>query len=157
MTNNGNEDEAKDIYQDSVIVFYENVRDGKFKGESAISTYLYAVAKFKWLNQLKRKGMKASHHEQISQNREFEQSPLLALIDQEQKDQIMGILKQLGLQCKRLLIDSIYHNKSMKEIVSESEFSSEQIARNKKYKCMQKLKALLLEKPELVKILKAYD
>ena len=45
----------------------------------------------------------------------------------------------------------------MKEIVENGAYSSEQVARNKKYKCLQRLKELVAAKPALMKILKAYD
>ena len=52
LGNSGSREEAIDIFQEAVIAFYENVRDGKFKGESAISTYVFSIGKFKWLNQM---------------------------------------------------------------------------------------------------------
>ena len=157
LKNYGTVEEAKDVYQETIIAFYENVKDKKFKGESTISTYLYSIAKFKWLNQLKKKGVMAAHHEKLKPESEFYKSPLANIIDKEQKDLVVEILAQLGSNCKNLLIESIYHNKSMKEIVEEGNFSNEQIARNKKYKCMKRLKELLTEKPQLVKILRAYE
>ena len=45
----------------------------------------------------------------------------------------------------------------MKEIVEQGDYSSEQIARNKKYKCLKKLKELIAEKPQLIQILKSYE
>jgi RNA polymerase sigma factor (sigma-70 family) len=157
LKNSGTVDEAKDVYQETIIAFYENVRDKKFKGESAISTYLYAIAKFKWLNQLKKKGIMVAHHEKLKPEDSFYKSPLANIIDKEQKELVVEVLAQLGNSCKNLLIESIYHNKSMKKIVEEGNFSSEQIARNKKYKCLKRLKELLIEKPQLVKILRAYE
>lgn len=155
ISNKGSKVEAKDIYQETVIAFYENVRDGKFDGErSTISTYVYAIAKFKWLNQLKRKGVMNEFHQKIELPNDFVESPLSELIHKEQKDLVLNLLAQLGATCKSLLVDSIYHNKTMKEIVAETSFSNEQIARNKKYKCMKQLKKLIAENPHLIKILK---
>jgi RNA polymerase sigma factor (sigma-70 family) len=155
ISNNGSKVEAKDIYQDAIIAFYENVRDGKFTGErSTISTYVYAIAKFKWLNQLKRKGVITEFHQKIELPNDFIESPLSELIHKEQKDLVLDVLAKLGATCKSLLVESIYHNKTMKEIVAETSFSNEQIARNKKYKCMKQLKKLIAENPHLIKILK---
>ena len=154
LSNSGNATEAKDVFQETIIAFYENVRDHKFKGESAISTYLYSIAKFKWLNQLKKKGLITSHLEKLEKNDELYKNPLDIIISKEQKIQVIEILSQLGDSCKKLLIENIYHDKSMKEIVKNSKYSSEQVARNKKYKCMQRLKELIAEKPQLMEILR---
>lgn len=156
LANSGSQDEAKDVYQESMIAFYENVRDGKFKAESAISTYLYSIARFKWLNQIKKNDIRVSHHMEAKETEVFGQGPLAEMIDKEKQSEILEILTSLGPQCKKILIESIYHNASMKEIAAKGEFSSEQIVRNKKYKCLKKLKELIATKPQLVLILKGH-
>ncbi|GAB5399655.1 MAG: hypothetical protein Aureis2KO_12400 [Aureisphaera sp.] len=155
LRNNGSEEEAKDIYQEAVISFYENVRDGKFKGESAIGTYLYSIAKFKWLNQIKKDQIREGHHEKAV-DRNIQDSPLMSLMEGEKKQNVLQILDELGAVCKQLLIENLYHNASMKEIAAGGDFSSEQVVRNKKYKCLQRLKEIIRMKPSLIPILKGY-
>ncbi len=156
MSNSGSADEAKDIFQETVIAFYENVRDQKFKGESAISTYLYSIARFKWLNQLKKNKTRDFHHQELETD-EFDRSTLARMINEEEKAGILEVLTKLGDVCKKILIESLYHNASMKEITAQGNFSSEQVVRNKKYKCLQKLKQLIVERPKLINVLKAYE
>jgi len=153
LGNNGSRDEAKDVFQEAMIAFYENVRDGKFKGESAIGTYLYSIAKFKWLNQIKKDRIRIGHHEKAPRE-EYSASPLTTILEDEKKKGVLEVLGQLGAACQKLLIENIYHNASMKEIVARGEYSSEQIVRNKKYKCLQKLKELINKKPALIQVLK---
>ena len=155
LSNSGSEEEAKDIFQETVIAFYENVLKNKFKGDSAISTYLYSIARFKWLNQIKKNNIRMVHDTEYEQTEDFYKSPLATLIDDEKKEQILEVLGSIGGQCKKLLIASIYNNRSMKEIAEDGEYSSEQIVRNKKYKCLKKLKELIAEKPHLIQILKS--
>ncbi len=138
-----------------MIAFYENVRDGKFKGESAIGTYLYSIVKFKWLNQIKKDRIRENHHEKAT-TEAIQESPLTTLIDGETKQGVLQVLDELGAACKQLLIENLYHNASMKEIAAKGTYSSEQIVRNKKYKCLQRLKELVRMKPSLVPILKGY-
>ncbi|MDC8003372.1 sigma-70 family RNA polymerase sigma factor [Aureisphaera galaxeae] len=155
LRNQGSESDAKDIFQEAMIAFYENVRDGKFKGESAIGTYLYSIAKFKWLNQIKKDKIREGHHEKAAMET-VQESPLNTLIEGEKKHGVLQVLDELGAVCKQLLIENLYHNASMKEIAASGNFSSEQIVRNKKYKCLQKLKELIRMKPSLIPILKGY-
>ena len=157
LSNSGNNDEAKDIFQETIIAFYENVQKNRFKGESAISTYLYSIARFKWLNQIKKNNTRMIHDTKQQQTEDFYKSPLATIIEGEKKDQIIEVLNSLGSQCKKLLIESIYNNASMKEIADHGDYSSEQIVRNKKYKCMKKLKDLIAKKPMLIHILKSYE
>ncbi len=155
LRNQGSEDEAKDIFQEAIISFYENVRDGKFKGESAIGTYLYSIAKFKWLNQIKKDTIRVGHQQKAVAEK-FEKSPLTTLIEGETKQGVLRILDELGTMCKQVLIENLYHNASMKEIAASGNFSSEQVVRNKKYKCLQRLKELIRMNPSLIPKLKGY-
>lgn len=94
---------------------------------------------------------------EFGQTEEFDLDPLSILIDDEQKVSVLRILDALGDQCRKILVESIYYNVSMKEIAAQENYSSEQVVRNKKYKCIQKLKALLAENPALINILRSYE
>ncbi len=153
LSNSGSEEEAKDIFQEAVIAFYENVRNEKFKGESTISTYLYSITRFKWLNQIKKNSVRKEHQESVVQE-QFMDSPLATLMEGERKAGVLEVLALLGTACKDLLIENMYHGASMKEIAKNGLYSSEQIVRNKKYKCLQKLKELIGAKPALINVLK---
>lgn len=154
LKNDGSIEEAKDVFQDTVIDFYENVRNGKFKGQSAISTYLYSIARFKWLNRLKRKKTETRIID-TQQTTDIEWSFEEEYLEQEKKNEIMKLFNALGASCKDLLTHTIYHNYSMAEAAKKLNYNSEQVVRNQKYRCMKKLKELLLQNPDLLQILKA--
>ena len=155
VANSGTEAEATDLFQESMIAFYENVKKGTFKGDSAISTYLYSIAKYKWLNQLKKNQVRSGHHAEAASDQSETKGHLLTLMDEERKDLIQEIIGLLGFDCKYILIESIYHNTPMKEIASEGKFTNEQIVRNKKYKCLKKLRDLMVARPGLLKIIES--
>ena len=52
IQNSGNEADARIVLQDSLVIFWEKARKEEFVLKSKISTYLYAVAKKKWLQEL---------------------------------------------------------------------------------------------------------
>ncbi len=156
LKNSGSLEQAKDIYQETIIAFYENVKNDKFKAESSMATYIYSIAKFKWLNQIKKNNTRNAHHHKI-ETETFHHGHLATIIDEEKRQGVLEVLSELGEDCKSLLIEIIYNNASMKEVAESGKYSSEQIVRNKKYKCIQKLKELIVANPALMKILKAYD
>lgn len=55
LRNNGTEQEALDIFQDALIVFWQKAMDSSFELTSKISTYLYSVCKNLWRKELDRK------------------------------------------------------------------------------------------------------
>ena len=48
ITNSGTEDEARDIYQDALIVFWEKARKGNLVLTSKISTFIYSICLNLW-------------------------------------------------------------------------------------------------------------
>jgi DNA-directed RNA polymerase specialized sigma24 family protein len=52
LSNSGTEQEAKDVYQDGVIAFYEKLQQKNFSLTCQIKTYLYAVCRRLWLKGL---------------------------------------------------------------------------------------------------------
>lgn len=151
--NSGTKEEAKDVFQDALIAVYENIKSGKFKGESKLSSYLYSIARFMWFNRLKRKNIEWKIMDLQSVD-EVEESHIVALLEEEKWAAIQGFFGELGAQCKRILIYSIYQGYNMKEISELMDYENEQVARNKKYKCLKKLKTLIAQRPEIIQLLK---
>ena len=55
VNNSGTEDDVKDIFQETLIVLFRNVReDPRFKLSCTFQTYLYSVARLLWLKHLPR-------------------------------------------------------------------------------------------------------
>src|ERR1041385_5184716 len=52
VNNSGTEQEAKDVYQEAIIHFYERVSQKEFELTCKIKTYLYAVCRKLWLQRL---------------------------------------------------------------------------------------------------------
>ena len=52
LQNSGTEDDARDVYQEGVMVFYEKVRENSLELSCQIKTYLYAVCRRLWLKRL---------------------------------------------------------------------------------------------------------
>lgn len=140
--NNGSIPEAKDVLQDAIVAVYSSIINKKFRSESALSTYTFAVVKNQWLNRLKRKRVEIKYIE-TQDDSIFESDMLPAYLDAERKNIIEQIFMKMGEGCKEILVKIYYLNYSMKEIVTESNYENEQVARNKKYKCMKRLKKVI--------------
>ena len=151
--NKGSMEEAKDVFQEAIMSFYENIKNGKFKGESAISSYIYSIARFIWLNKLKRKGI-GQRILDTQQPCEIEESFLPRFFAKEKEKQVLDLFEKLGCDCKKVLVFCIYQQYNMREVADEMNYENEQIARNKKYKCLKKLKAMIADNPDIVAFLK---
>ena len=48
MNNNGSLQEAKDVYQETLIIFYEKVKEGNFELNCKLKTFLYSISRNLW-------------------------------------------------------------------------------------------------------------
>src|SRR6187402_2389059 len=53
--NNGDEDEAKDIFQDAVVSLFTTVKLGKYEREKDVNGFLYFVSRNLWINRIKKR------------------------------------------------------------------------------------------------------
>ncbi len=148
LKNSGSVEHAKDLYQESFIVVWNNLKTNKFepKNENALQGYLYQIAKNKWMDILRSKTFRKTN----SLSKET-----LALLKQEPNDEVvddansiklkeaMTAFKNLGQPCKQLLTNYYYEKKSLRVIASELQMGEASV-RNKKYRCMEKLRSIVL-------------
>ncbi len=144
LENSGTSDEAKDIFQEAFIAVWRNIQLDKFKpeNETALSGYLFQIAKFKWIDILranKKKRIVAieEEHTVIEQYTE----PLEA--DQElYVNAVKKGFQSIGESCKELLTRFYFKKESLRQI-SEALDITEATARNNRYRCIQRLKSLI--------------
>lgn len=147
VDNSGSEEDAKDIFQDGLIVLYEKVIHPNFVFTSTLHTYLFAVCKNLWLKRLR----KASKREIPNDN--IAQLPIEDLVFEdpleEQKMELSRLMQDLGEGCREILILFYFRRLSMKEIAATINLANEKVAKNKKARCLAKLRALFLQSSDL--------
>ncbi len=153
LQNNGDEEEAADVFQDVLISFYQNIRKNKFRGDSTIKTYLYSMIRNLWLVRLKRNKKTVNMEAGIeikSSTDQFSSTSKDAL-----QQMVENLLTEIGDKCRNLLRRYYFDNFSMNEIAASEGYENENSAKTQKYKCMKKLIGLIEEKPQLKEII--YD
>ena len=137
-------EEAKDVFQQSVIIFYENISSGKLTHiTTQLKTYIFGIGKNK-LRELARKEqkMKSSYNEHIYS----ENDDLYYQGNDQYEDKLKNVnlcLTKMGDPCKKILELYYYHRKSMIEITETLDYKNSDTAKNLKYKCLQRLRQLL--------------
>jgi RNA polymerase sigma factor (sigma-70 family) len=144
----GSVQDGQDIFQEVVVAFINIVRNDKFRGESAIRTFLISVAKNIWYNEIRKRQNSSNRERVYESDRETTEDAISSQIgDLETKQQFRKVLDNLGDPCKKLLLLYYYENLSMKEIVEHLPYENEQVVRNKKYKCLKQLSKLVEQHP----------
>lgn len=148
MNNSGDSDSAFDIFQDSMVAFYKYVKTEKFNPKYEISAFIFSVSRNIWLNKVQKDKRNVSMPEYadfVDDNKGI----MDQLISKEREEMVANVLKQLGQRCEKLLRYSVFHKMRNTEICRKMGFSTENAVKTRKYKCMQKLIALIEDRPSL--------
>lgn len=142
INNNGTTDDAKDIFQEAMMVLYQKVKSGTFELNCQIKTYIYSVSRRLWLKRLlhqNRFSVIDNHHDlQTVVEEDMEES------DRRDAEFIMmeKALNSLGEPCKSLIEAFYIQKKSMQDIAASFGYTNADNAKNQKYKCLTRLKKL---------------
>ncbi len=144
--NGGKKNDAVDVYQDALVILCEKIEAENFKLTSSLNSFVFGIARLLWHEELRRQGkMNLVSAEKV----DFITDEDLNLEDRELKNErAQSALAELGKRCLQLLQLFYGENKSMKEIAVKMGFGGEKIAKNQKYKCLEKAreKYMLLQK-----------
>jgi len=138
INNSGTEEEAQDIFQDSLIIFWEKVINNELQLTSKISTYLYSICQNLWRKELDRKKRLSREEKDGEIPPEHDQNEIIKIMH--------ACINELGETCKQVLTLYYFDKLSMKEIADKLSFSNADTAKTKKYKCKQELDKLVKSK-----------
>ncbi|MBS1647852.1 MAG: sigma-70 family RNA polymerase sigma factor [Bacteroidetes bacterium] len=145
LNNSGTEQEAKDVFQESVLVLYHRVQKQHFVLSCALQTYLYSVSKRLWLKQLRKKEGIQTLDERFYEGDALveTQAEVNTYEEREQNlEKMQESMNELGEPCKTLLTDFYMLRMGMDEIAEKFGYTNADNAKNQKYKCLQRLKRL---------------
>ncbi len=145
INNSGSPDDAKDIFQEAMIVLYEKVKTGSFELNCQIKTYVYSVCRRLWLKRLNQLQRSAPEIENIEESIAIEDE--LELHEQRNSDFLLmeKAMNHLGEPCKSLLEAYYLQKKSMVEIAGNFGYTNADNAKNQKYKCLMRLKKMFFD------------
>lgn len=142
LKNSGNVDDAKDIFQEAMVVLFERVQSDAFELNCQIKTYIFSVSRRLWLKKLAQQNRfliaEDIDHEIVSVDEEVDDHEKQNM-EFVMMDRAMG---SLGEPCKSLLEAFYMQKRTMQEIASNFGYTNAENAKNQKYKCLMRLKKL---------------
>lgn len=134
--NSGRSGDAKDIFQDALIIFHRRVRSEGFTLTSSISTFLFAVCRNLWREELRRRGRTLG--EWSFEDEAAEPADLTAMLAREgEYKRAELVLRGLGEKCLDVLTRFYVKHEPMSAIARALGFAGEGAAKTRKYKCLE--------------------
>jgi len=139
ILNSGAEDDAKDIFQECIIVIYRRLKKEKnFAISCSFKTYMFSISKNLWLKEIERRKIEQV---KIRNTEEFE------VVDCEMGESVSSSVEDrfklyqnhylsLSKDCQQVL--RLFMEKvSLKEIARIMGYASEKYAKKRKYQCKE--------------------
>src|SRR5690606_35641441 len=136
------EEDAVDIYQDSIVVLYENILSGKLTSlTSSVKTYLFAIGKYKIYNSLKFKPIieDIDDYEYTLKEEDNEEF----LLQEQNIEKLRPAYRQLGSRCQMVIKLFYYENQTIEEIKERLDYTSKDVVKSQKSRCIKQIRELL--------------
>ena len=133
----GNKDDAWEVFQESLIVILKKAQTPDFHLSSSFYTFLVSVCRFKWFNESKKKYKKnVTIDDKVTLKVEDD---IVESIEKLERFQLYkDKLQALDPMCQQLF--ELFFNKiPLKDIAVKLGLTTENAAKQKKYKCQKKL------------------
>jgi RNA polymerase sigma factor (sigma-70 family) len=138
-TMGGNRDDAKDIFHDALVVYYEMAPDNNIR--TSAEAYIVGIAKHLWI----RKYHRSRHDVGLSELEHRIAVPDDYYPSVNQK-RLLRYVETAGKNCMNLLRAFYYQKLPMKELVKTLGYSNEHSASAQKYKCLEKIRDSIKDK-----------
>ncbi|MGD1843730.1 MAG: RNA polymerase sigma factor [Thermonemataceae bacterium] len=133
LQNSGTEQEAKDIYQEAIMVFYEKLQEEHFLLTCQIKTFIYSVCRRLWLKRLREKGKYVGKVDDYEAFIVFDETTTDFEEKEKQFSSMAKALDKLGEPCKTIIKDFYLKNLSMQTIAEKMGYTNAANAKNQKY------------------------
>ena len=145
VANGGNGADAEDVFQESLIILIRKIRGTDFKLTAQLNTYLFSVSRFVWSDELKKRNRIVAEELTAALSKIEQQEFEEAIVVESSAKLAERVLYELKERCRELLF-YFYHGKmKLQDIAVKMGYSSENTAKNQKYKCLEAAKTRFKE------------
>jgi len=128
----GDFEEAKDIFQDALVIYYEKTRTQAFNEEHSSAHYITGIARHLWYKKYRETKSNTSLNNMTDLKAEEEEPNV--------SENLLRFVEASGKKCMELLKAFYYEKLNMKELSTKFGFSGERSATTQKYKCLEKVR-----------------
>ncbi|MDN3549455.1 RNA polymerase sigma factor [Mucilaginibacter aquaedulcis] len=136
----GSFDEARDVFQDALLSYYEKSRSATITINSSEGAYIYGMARYLWIKRYK----------EGNRNAQLDDNYATGIVDQVNtvlaEDKLLIFLETTGKRCMELLRSFYYDQLPMSKVAQLFGFSGVRSATVQKYKCIEKVRETVKQK-----------
>lgn len=133
----GSAQDAQDVFQDALVLLYEQATGGPLVLTASVSTYLLSISRNLWRQELRRRARLAGEEftdelaASLGEEGETLEEPVFAVLD---------YVERLGEKCKSVLLSFYYFQQPLTQIAESQGYRSVRSATVQKFKCLERLR-----------------
>jgi len=155
IKNSGTDEDAKDVFQEAIILIYKRLKDESLDLTCAFKTYLYSVCRLLWLRQLEKRRVR---NEVVSDDQVFidlDEDIEGQAAEQEQFRIYQKHFKLLHKDCQEIL-RMFLKKVPLKEIAQKMNIKSDKYLKKRKYDCKEALIKRIQNDPDYKRLRNEY-
>jgi RNA polymerase sigma factor (sigma-70 family) len=137
VKNNGCEDDAKDIFQETILVLLQKVPKNDFNLTSSLKTYIFAISSNLWLKRLRDSNKIVRSELDLYEKYLTDYDESEEEIRQLNSKKTSNIFTRITLKCTSLLKAIFYDEKNIETVTKEFGYTNKHNAQNQKFKCLE--------------------
>ncbi len=137
VKNSGNEDDAQDIFQETLMVLLEKVPKDDFNLTSSLKTYIFAISSNLWLKKLRDSSKMVKTDKDIYEKYLMDYEAAETEVSHANTNRLVSVFKIMTHKCITLLKAIFYEEKNIDTITKDYGYTNKHNAQNQKYKCLE--------------------
>ncbi len=147
VTNSGTPDDAKDIFQECIIIIFRKVKEQEhFLLNSSFKTFIYSIARHVWLKHLRDRKYEDQKIQDQQSFIELKEEPFKVSNEDLKMSLYQKYFKKLPEDCQNIL-KLTARDIPQKEIAQALSFRSENYVKKRKHNCKEKLIEMIKQDP----------
>jgi RNA polymerase sigma factor (sigma-70 family) len=139
--NSGNQGDAEDIFQESVLLLYQKITAPDFKLTATLKTFLFSIARNCWLKKLRdEKLVTISEDQLIALHDTYDFVSPEPSSEEVQHERLNAWMARITGHCQRVIKSIYFSHEPMDNLMVTMGWKNRHTAVNQKYKCIQQLK-----------------
>ncbi len=148
LKNNGTPDDVSDVFQDTIIILYNQISDGELNLTSDLKGYFFGIARNIWNTQLRKKKKTVELELDLLEETDIEED------NDRMFERIVNRAFQKLKPDSQQVLNMYYEGHSYDEIAVKMNLKNEGYARRKKYLSKEALMEIVYKDPEYQEFLR---
>lgn len=136
--NNGNDEDAQDIFQESIIIIFKKIQENSLELTCSFGTFIFSICRLLWLKQLEKRRIRSEENTDDDDLQEILGTGASNFEYNDEYKLYQEHFSKLPKDCQRVL--RLFLEKvPLKEVAEIMGYKSEQYAKKRKFECKEKL------------------